>query len=624
MSTNYEYAIQMENFDGDWRTIGKDRTATFTNLSPGKYVFKVKSKELSADWGENFTSLNINIKRPYWSTWWACVLYFILFLGLLYLIRKYLLAWGKLKSRFELEKLTHDKDTELYNSKQQFFTNISHEIRTPVTLILSSINRLFDNDTIKDNKQIKASHTIRRNSDLLLRLVNELLDVRKLETNDIVLDVSKSEFVSFAKAIYFSFSDIASDRNIKYSFNTDQNSMYLWFDNNQLEKVIFNLLSNAFKFTNDGGTIELLIESNANEVLLAVKDTGIGLSADDKEKIFKRFYQVKYTHTTNNKGFGLGLSIVKDIIKLHKGQINVASEIKKGSSFEIKLLKGNTHFNDCVAMSLENFEANSTINKLQQKLIDGDSKKETILIVEDNVEIQDSLKELLEDENYAIIQAFDGLEGLRLASKCLPNLIISDVMMPEMDGIELSKKIKLNSATSHIPMIILTAKSAAKDKMEGYETGADEYIIKPYDEDFLKTRIKNLLKGRKLLKQKFVNNSLLNPKELSVNSKDQTFLENLYKSLEENLQSNNLKADVISKNLNMSHSSMYKKIKSLMGLTYMEFIRDYRLSIAKQLIEEMGYSVSEACYKVGYSDRKYFSKLFKNKFKQNPSFYLKS
>jgi YesN/AraC family two-component response regulator len=197
-------------------------------------------------------------------------------------------------------------------------------------------------------------------------------------------------------------------------------------------------------------------------------------------------------------------------------------------------------------------------------------------------------------------------------------------MMPEMDGIELSKKIKLNSATSHIPMIILTAKSAAKDKMEGYETGADEYIIKPYDEDFLKTRIKNLLKGRKLLKQKFVNNSLLNPKELSVNSKDQTFLENLYKSLEENLQSNNLKADVISKNLNMSHSSMYKKIKSLMGLTYMEFIRDYRLSIAKQLIEEMGYSVSEACYKVGYSDRKYFSKLFKNKFKQNPSFYLKS
>lgn len=623
ISSNCEYAIKMENFDDNWRNIGKDRTATFTNLSPGNYIFKVKSREIGANWSDNYTSIKLNILKPYWLTYWAYGLYFLLFLAVLYFIRKNIIAWGKLKSSLELEKFTHDKDKELYNSKQQFFTNISHEIRTPVTLILSSINRLFDNDKIKTNKQIKAAHTIRRNSNLLLRLVNELLDVRKLETNDIVLDVSKSEFVSFAKAIYLSFLDIASDRNIKYSFNTDQNSMYLWFDNNQLEKVIFNLLSNAFKFTNDGGTIELLIESNANEVLLAVKDTGIGLSADDKEKIFKRFYQVKYTHTANNKGFGLGLSIVKDIIKLHKGQINVASEINKGSSFEIKLLKGNTHFNDCVAMSLENFETNSTINKLQQKLIDGDSKKETILIVEDNVEIQDSLKELLEEENYAIIQAFDGLEGLRLASTSLPNLIISDVMMPVMDGIELSKKIKLNSATSHIPIIMLTAKTATKDKMEGFETGVDEYIIKPYDEDFLKNRIKNLIRGRKLLKQKFVNNNLLNPKELTVDSKDQIFLENLYKLLEENLQSNNLKADVISKNLNMSHSSMYKKIKYLTGLTYVEFIRDYRLSIAKQLIDEMGYSVSDACYKVGYSDRKYFSKLFKNKFKQNPSFYLK-
>ena len=623
ISTNCEYAIQMENFDDDWRTIGKDRTATFTNLSPGKYIFKVKSKEISADWGESFTSLKINIQKPYWLTWCAYVLYFVLFLGLLYLIRKYLLAWGKLKSRFELEKLTHEKDTELYNSKQQFFTNISHEIRTPVTLILSSINRLFDNDTIKDNKQIKATHTIRRNSDLLLRLVNELLDVRKLETNDIVLDVSKSEFVSFAKAIYFSFSDIAKERHINYIFSTVESKIDLWYDKNQLEKVIFNLLSNAFKFTNDNGTIELKIETTENEVILYLNDTGIGLSSDEKEKIFKRFYQVKYTHTENNKGFGLGLSIVKDVIKLHKGEINVHSELKKGTSFEVKLLKGNKHFDSILEGDSEFSKEVIAIDILKKKILKKKHRQEIILIVEDNVEIQESLKELLEDENYVIIQAFDGLEGLRLASTSLPNLIISDVMMPEMDGIELSKKIKLNSATSHIPIIMLTAKTATKDKMEGFETGVDEYIIKPYDEDFLKNRIKNLIRGRKLLEQKFVNNNFLNPKELTVDSKDQIFLENLYKLLEENLQSNNLKADVISKNLNMSHSSMYKKIKYLTGLTYVEFIRDYRLSIAKQLIEEMGYSVSEACYKVGYSDRKYFSKLFKNKFKQNPSFYLK-
>jgi signal transduction histidine kinase/ligand-binding sensor domain-containing protein/DNA-binding response OmpR family regulator len=624
LSANCEYAIQMENFDRDWRTIGNDRTATFTNLAPGKYLFKVKSKEISAEWGNEYTSIKLNIKKPYWSTWWAYILFFMLFLGFLYLIRKYILAWGKLKAKFELEKLTHEKDSELYSSKQQFFTNISHEIRTPVTLILSSINRLFDDQNNKDKKQIKASQTIRRNSNLLLRLVNELLDVRKLETNDIVLDVSKNEFVSFAKEIYLSFSDIASDRNIKYSFTNDGSLTYLWFDTNQLEKVIFNLLSNAFKFTNDNGKIEFKIETTEKEVILNINDTGIGLSADDKEKIFKRFYQVKYTHTEKNKGFGLGLSIVNDIVKLHKGQINVLSEFKKGSSFEVKLLKGNKHFNAILDGDSEFSKEDIAIDILKEKILKKKHRQEIILIIEDNVEIQDSLKELLEDENYAIIQAFNGLEGLRLASTSLPNLIITDVMMPEMDGIELSKKMKLNSATSHIPIIILTAKTATKDKMEGYETGADEYIIKPYDEDFLKNRIKNLLKGRKLLKQRFVNDKLLNPKELIVNSKEQIFLENLYKSLEENLQSNNLKADVISKNLNMSHSSIYKKIKSLTGLSYIEFIRDYRLSIAKQLIEEMGYSVSEACYKVGYSDRKYFSKLFKNKFKQNPSYYLKS
>lgn len=624
ISSNCEYAIKMENFDDNWRNIGKDRTATFTNLSPGNYIFKVKSREIGTNWSDNYTSIKLNIQKPYWLTYWAYGLYFLLFLAVLYFIRKNIIAWGKLKSSLELEKFTHDKDNELYNSKQQFFTNISHEIRTPVTLILSSINRLFDNDKIKTNKQIKAAHTIRRNSSLLLRLVNELLDVRKLETNEIKLNVSKNEFISFTKEIYLSFSDIAKERNINCIFNTVESKIDLWYDKNQLEKVIFNLLSNAFKFTNDNGTIEVKIETTEKEVVLCVNDTGIGLSSVDKEKIFKRFYQVKYTHTENNKGFGLGLSIVKDIIKLHKGEINVSSELKKGSSFEVKLLRGNKHFNTILEGDSEFFEEEKAIDIFQKKILEKKQQQEIILIIEDNVEIQESLKELLEEENYAIIQAFNGLEGLRLASTSLPNLIVSDVMMPKMDGIELSKKIKLNAATSHIPIIILTAKTATKDKMEGFETGADEYIIKPYDEDFLKNRIKNLLKGRKLLKQKFVNNSLLNPKELTVNSKDQIFLENLYKLLEENLQSNNLKADLISKNLNMSHSSMYKKIKSLTGLTYVEFIRDYRLSIAKQLINEMGYSVSDACYKVGYSDRKYFSKLFKNKFKQNPSYYSKS
>jgi signal transduction histidine kinase/ligand-binding sensor domain-containing protein/DNA-binding response OmpR family regulator len=623
VSKNCEYAIKMENFDDDWRNIGKDRTATYTNLSSGNYIFKVKSRENGATWSTDYTSIKLKILKPYWLTWWAFGFYFMVFLVMLYFIRKYIMAWGALKSSLELEKLRHEKDNELYNSKQQFFTNISHEIRTPLTLILSSINRLFDADK-KDNKQMKAAHTIRRNSNLLLRLVNELLDVRKLETNDIHLQVSKNEFVSFAKEIFGSFVDIASDRTIEYNFKTEQTALYIWFDKNQLEKVIFNLLSNAFKFTNNQGKIEFKITATDKEVVFYVHDTGIGLSSDEQKKIFQRFYQVKYTHTEKNKGFGLGLSIVKDIVKLHKGTIKVSSEYKKGSSFKVKLLKGNDHFRDSTASIYEDLQENSTIDALQKKISNRKKTLETILIAEDNLDIQDSLKEILEQENYHILQAFDGVEALKIASTSLPDLIISDVMMPNMDGFELSKKIKSSGITSHIPIIILTAKTALKDKAEGYETGADAYIEKPYDEDILKNRIKNILKNRKLLKQKFLGSNLLNPKEIAINSKDQLFLENLYKILEENLQANNLKSQVIAQQLNMSYSSLYKKIKSLTGLTYMEFIRDYRLSIAKQLISEMGYSVSEACYKVGYSDRKYFSKLFKNKFKENPSYYLKS
>jgi signal transduction histidine kinase/DNA-binding response OmpR family regulator len=623
-SQDLEYAIKMENFDKSWREVSNDRTATYTNLSPGKYIFKVKSKEIGDDWGTDFTLIHLEVLKPYWLTWWAYLVYFLLLILIFYFIRKNIIAWGKLKSSLELEKLTHEKDNELYNSKQQFFTNISHEIRTPITLILSSINRLSNSNKIKDGKQIKAAHTIRRNSNLLLRLVNELLDVRKLETNEIDLKISKNDFVSFAKEIYTSFSDIASDRNIKYNFKTDENRIDLWFDKNQLEKVIFNLLSNAFKFTNDKGEIQFKIENTNKKILFSVKDNGIGLSTNEKEKIFKRFYQVKETHTEKNRGFGLGLSIVKDIVKLHKGQIEVKSEFKKGSSFEVQLLKGNSHFNTDIILDINNSENKNTLEKLQNKISVRNTKQETILIIEDNLDIQESLKELLENENYFILQAFNGLDGLKTATTNLPNLIISDIMMPEMDGFQLSNKIKTNGITNHIPVILLTAKTANDDKLKGFEKGADAYITKPYNEEFLINRIKNILKSRKLLKQKFETNNLLNPKELAVNSKDQIFLENLYKILEDNLQSSNLKADFISQSLNMSHSSMYKKIKSLTGLTFMEFIRDYRLSIAKQLIEEMGYSVSEACYKVGYSDRKYFSKLFKNKFKQNPSFYLKS
>lgn len=624
-SNSCEYAIKMENFDEDWRFIGKDRTATFTNLSPGNYIFKVKSKETGGQWGNEYVAVKIHILRPYWLQWWAFLIYGSVLIFLFYLFRKYTIAWERLKANLEFEKLTHEKDNELYTLKQQFFTNISHEIRTPVTLILSSINRLFDKGEMLESRQIKSAHTIRKNSNLLLQLVNELLDIRKFEANDIHLKITENDFVSYCKEIYLSFSEIASDRDIEYTFNSEKPKIELWFDKNQLEKVLYNLLTNAFKFTKNGGAISVEIETDNEAVYLIVKDTGIGMSEAYMSKIFNRFYQIKNVETDEKSGFGLGLSIVKEIIELHKGAIEVKSEKNKGSVFEVRLLKSNAHFyeNEIEKMEVVSNQELDTIKHLKQKIVKSEVKKETILIVEDNKEIQESLKEILNND-YLILQAFNGEEGLKIAAENFPDLIISDVMMPVMDGIEFVKKLKLNTFTSHIPIIILTARTTLKNTMEGFETGADDYIAKPYDEELLKARIHNLLNNRKLIREKFINDNLLNPKELAISSPDQLFLERLYKSLEPSLESNNLKAENIAKEIGMSHSVMYKKIKALTGLSYVEFIRDYRLSIAKQLIQDLGYSVSDACYKVGYSDRKYFSKLFKEKFKKNPSEFLKS
>lgn len=623
-SNTCEYAIKMEGFDTDWRYIGKDRTATYTNLSPAQYTFKVKSKVVGTKWGDMFTSVNVHILKPFWLEWWAFVLYVLVFIGLFYVFRKYTIAWERLKANLEFEKLNHEKDKELYTLKQQFFTNISHEIRTPVTLILNAINRLFDKGGVLEKKHTNAAHTIRKSSNNLLRLVNELLDIRKLETNEITLKVTKNDLVSYCKEIFLSFSGIASDRKIAYTFEPKVSQIELWFDKNQLEKVIYNLLTNAFKFTKNNGAISFRIEGNKDAVNISVEDSGIGMTEVLMSKIFNRFYQEITVETSESQGFGLGLSISKEIVKLHHGDIAVESTKNEGSTFIIKLIKGKNHFdiNEIVKENNIDIEVKqSSIKKPHTALKTEKTKKLSLLIVEDNVEIQDYLKDILLND-YNILQAFNGEEGLKTATKTFPDLIISDIMMPIMDGIEFTKKLKLNPNTSHIPIIILTARTSPKNKMEGFETGADAYITKPFNEDILKTRISNLLTNRKLLRDKFRNENILNPKALAISSVDQLFLEKLYASIDKNLETNNVKAEVISKEIGMSHSVMYKKIKALTSLSYIEFIRAYRLSIAKKLIAELGYSVSDACFKVGYSDRKYFSKLFKEKFKKNPSAYF--
>ena len=629
-SAGCEYQIKMDNFDRNWRSIGVDGTATYTNLSPGQYVFKVRSRELGSQWVDQYSSLNIRILKPLWLEWWAFLIYAFFGILMLHIFIKYIISWEKMKADFRFEKFSHEKDVELYNLKQDFFTNISHEIRTPVTLILSSINKLLKNNELSEDYHQNPFGAIKKNGEYLLNLVNEFLDYRKLEHHQIKLKVVKEDWIKFSKEIYLSFKEFAYQKDVKFEFECSSSTVELWFDKNQMEKVLYNLFSNALKFTSTGGAIKLSITENDSEVQLELVDEGIGISKKHLSKIFNRFYQANDSNTVNAAGFGLGLTISNEIIKLHQGEITVKSKKGAGSTFTIKLKKGNSHYSDSEIGGsetndelIENYftSKQSKVEVVAQSIKIPVVKEQTLLIVEDNVDICKYIVELFSDE-FIILQASNGKEGLEIALEKLPDLIVSDVMMPIMDGIELTHKLKSTVNTSHIPVILLTARASFMHKMVGFETGADDYISKPFNESLLRARIKNILKNRSLLHEKFRSDDFVSIGELTKNKPDLEFLQNLDKLIEENIDSNDFSVHIVVKHLGMSHSVIYKKLKILTGMSLVEYIREYKLKKAKQLLLKKENTVAEVSYLVGYSDRKYFSKLFKERFGENPSFYL--
>ena len=625
-SSHLEYAIKMENFDDDWREIGNERSATYTNLPSGDYTFKVKVKESNNQWSENYTSVQVEIFSPFWATWWAYLFYALIIVFLLYWYQKYSVAWVKMKSNLKLEQLTREKETELFDLKQRFFTNISHEIRTPVTLILGALNQFQEKEVI--NKwQKEAVDVLRRNGDHLLHLVNELLDFRKLESSKVDLGVSETDFVEFTKEIYLSFKAQAKESNLTYEFESTNDTIKAWFDASRMEKVIYNLLSNAFKYTESGDSIKVILDSNDTNAYLSVSDTGKGIAKSKLQKIFHRFYQTDHA-SIDESGFGLGLSIAREVVELHSGQIYAVSQKGVGSTFSVKLLLGNDHFKPN-EIRIGSISSQQDID-IEHQLVPQNTPQEigqtdstSILIVEDNDGIRDYLHKLLKS-NFVVSEAATGKQGLEIALKDIPDLIISDVMMPEMDGIQMTEKLKSDIRTSHIPIIILTARTSLIYKKEGFETGADDYITKPFNEVLLKTRINNLLKNRAMLRNKFKTDALIEPKELPISSPDEKFLSELIQLMEYNIEDGELKADFFAKELGMSHSVIYKKVKALTGQSLVEFVREFRLKRAAHLIRKHGSSVIEACYKVGFSDRKYFGQIFKKKYGVSPTAYVKT
>ncbi|MFS4457406.1 two-component regulator propeller domain-containing protein [Maribacter sp. 2304DJ31-5] len=620
-SSKREYAIKMENFDEDWRNIGKERTATYTNLPNGNYTFKVKSREKGMEWNSNLAIIDIEILKPLWFQWWAYLIYGFLSLALLFFLRKYTIAWERMKANLKFEQLTNEKNEELYNLKQRFFVNISHEIRTPLTLITGALNGL-KKDAVDISEQ-KRLVSVRSNAKRLMDLVDELLNFRKLESGTIDLKITENNLTSFIREIYLAFGQRAIDNEIDYQFTSSSNDITLWFDKGQMEKTIFNIISNAFKFTPPGKSIKVEVGILKKQAIVRIIDTGEGIPKKKLSKIFNRFYQNAVTEKT---GFGIGLSIAQEVIKLHSGKITVKSIEGKGSEFNILLPFGNDHFSAehmQINEPQETFKKETPQNQLNKAFTSSNNTSmETILIIEDHDELRQYIKQVL-NTSYNILEARNGKEGLKITLEQMPDLIVSDIMMPKMDGMQLCESIKTDMRLSHVPIILLTAKTFDSDKLKGFELGADDYITKPFNEPLLLARVKSLLYNRELLRKKFSADGLILPKELAINRKDQDFLKKLIKLIENNLDSPELNANYLSNEMGMSHSVLYKKIKALSGMNLVAFIRDYKFKIAKKLLEEQQYTVAEICYKIGYSDRKYFSKLFKQRFGQNPSEILK-
>jgi signal transduction histidine kinase/ligand-binding sensor domain-containing protein/DNA-binding response OmpR family regulator len=625
---NHEYAIKLENFDEEWREIGPQRSATFTNLAPGSYTFKVKARIPGENWGDAFEAINLVVQKPFWKTWWAYLLYTVVAGALLYLFYRYTVYLETLKNKLRLEQLTHEKDQELNKLKLRFFTDVSHEIRTPVTLILGAINRIAEAES--EQKQTAAVREIQKNGSHLLQLVNELLDFRKLEAEGTKLKATKGNFTEFVQEIFLSFSSHAEHLRIDYGFSAEADDLELWFDRVQMEKVVYNLLFNAFKYTEAGGSVQIHLKKEEAYVDLVVTDTGKGIPEDRLRKIFKRFYQVENEQEAKKDGFGIGLSIVKRIVKGHGGTICVESTYGQGSTFSVRLPRGEDHLQphqketaplqDHLPENWGEAEALSPAEQLQAQAF----AETTILLVEDNPDIRQYVRQLLEPY-FQVMEAENGKEGLALALAETPDLILSDVMMPEMDGIALTRALKKDVRTSHIPVILLTARTSFIYQKEGLQIGADDYVTKPFHEVLLKTRIFNLLKSRQLLREKYQLEALMEPGQIasSFTSPDQKFINDLTRILDAHLDNPELQVEFITREIGISHSVVYKKIKSLTGLTLVEFIRDYRLKRAAHLLKNHDLSVVDVSYQVGFTDRRYFSQMFKKRFGKTPSEYAK-
>ncbi len=615
------YSYILENYDSQWSPIGKANFATYKNLEPGTYVFKVKGTNSDGVWNGRYTELEIVITPPIWKSTLAYVVYLILILSGIYFALRLVWKFNKLNNDIQLEK-------KLTNHKLRFFTNISHEFRTPLTLIRGAVENLNDMENVPQGVQ-KQINVLSRNSNNLSRLIDQLLEFRKLQNQVLTLDLSETDIVAFGKDIFGGFLEMASQKEISYLFHSNLESYTMFIDRRKVDKIFYNLLSNAFKFTPKKGTIEFNITIEVADKLLCVevKDTGVGIPRDKQPMLFSRFMQINFS----SSGTGVGLSLCKDFVDAHKGRIWYESNPEGGSAFHVNLSTDVSIYPDAKFVSADAIPQEPVLaetdliseENTEVKLPDIDDvliSNFKMLIIDDNDDIRNFLQEEF-SKYFMVYVAEDGKKGLEKAMEYNPNLIICDVMMPEMDGFEVTRQLKQNFETCHIPIVLLTAHSSAEHQLEGFESGADAYVTKPFSLKILKTQVFKMIEHREQLKKRFSNEYVLDGNLITYNDKDKAFYDLIEGILENNYTDSQFSVDKFAELANVRRTIFYKKLKGITGLSPNELIKMKRLKKAAEMLLVGDLTVSEISYKVGFEDPFYFSKCFKAQFNCSPSKY---
>ncbi|MBN2103417.1 response regulator [bacterium] len=630
------YRYMLENYDKDWVDAGTRREFYYTNLNPGKYVLRIQAASSDGVWNREGLSLQVIIHKPWYGTFLAYSVYFLMIAGAVVLVWRNQMRRLKLQHAYQMKQAEAAKLQEVDHMKTQFLANISHEFRTPLTLILGPLDQLIK--AARKNQAKLDLKIIKKNGERLLKLVNQLLDLAKIESGKLSLQLVSLDMVPFVNRIVQSFESQAKLKHISLHIKSEQLSIQMAVDREKFEHILYNLMSNALKFTPEGGSVWVNIRTIEPDerhqpvsgeelyahgsVEISVKDTGIGIPPEHLDRIFDRFYQADDSMKHRDASTGIGLALAKELVEHHQGNITVESMPGKGSTFTVTLPLREVPDSDLTGPEAEEVLSEQSIpdNEKQISVEAKGKEKPSILIVEDNADLRHYMAGIL-DKQYHLTEAENGREGLELALEHMPDLVISDVMMPEMDGFELCEKLKTDPQTSHIPVILLTARADFDSKIQGLETGADDYLVKPFNEKELSVRVRNLIEQRKKLFKRYKNNILMPLSEVAITSADEQFLTRASEIIVKNMEDERFGPDSLGKEIGLSRSQLHRKLRAVVNMSTTEFIASIRLRQAAILLEKKTGTISEIAYQVGFSNPAYFSECFKEQFGCVPSKY---